>query len=423
MKEIAVSDRYNWFELITLFLFNGVVMMSIETHIGRLFSYGFRPLFLLSVGAGIALVLWWVGVLSGHLSAPNVIVSIIDWHAHEMLFGFVGSAIGGFLLTAVANWTGRPAVQGIRLALIVCCWLLARVVVTLDMGLSNTLVMLIDSSYWMALTFFMAWEVIAVKNYRNLKIVGILAGFTLLNLGYHASAVFDLSWDSAQIAIRATVVLVCVLISVIGGRIIPAFTANWIRMNLGPEASRPPMATNFDRLVVAATVLLLPFWSVIPTHPVTAWLALVTGCLHLLRVSRWHVELIWREPLLLILHTGYAWLGIGFICLGVGYLFDIFPATAGVHALTVGAMASLILGVSSRAAMGHTNRALTAYPLLSASFVLINLAAVARLGAGMIASNTLIWISAGCWLLALLLFAIKFAPILLGPTPLLRNGL
>lgn len=386
-----------------------------EGHISRLFSYGFRPLFLCTVLSAIFFMVWWIGIVQGLLPAPDSRLSPFVWHGHEMLFGVVGSAIGGFLMTAVANWTRRPPVRGLLLACLVFCWLLARLVIAFDFGLPRLLLALLDSSYLLMLTVLMGREVLAAKNFRNAKIVLVLAILTCLNLTFHVDGVTGWQIGSAQLSLRATLILVCILISIIGGRIIPAFTGNWLRARYGPSTALPAPFGKVDIAAISLTVILALAWTILPFEMVTGYIALIAGVLQLLRQARWQPLKTWPDPLVLVLHTGYAWLGIGFILLGISIIGGQLPSSAGIHALGVGGMAGLILAVSSRAALGHTNRPLVAGGVVSAAFVMINLAALARVLAS-ITGSELLSTAAFLWVVAFILFGIRYAPILLGPS-------
>lgn len=387
---------------------------GLESHVSRLFSYGFRPLFLCMIVAALFLVPWWIAVMKGVAPPASTGLSVLAWHGHEMLFGFVGAAIGGFLLTAVSNWTGRPPVSGVPLGILIACWILGRLVSFQHPGLPDGVVMLVDASYFALLTILMGREVWLGRNIRNLKIVGILAVFTLLNLLFHVDAVLGTSWGVDQVSIRGAFLVVVILITVIAGRIVPAFTGNWLRRRHGPDTAVPPGFGRIDFAVVVATVVTALAWSLWPANPITGYVAIVTGCLHLLRLARWMPHRALPDPLLIVLHVGYAWLGIGLALLGLGILVDAIAPSAGVHAIGVGAMAGLILAVSSRAALGHTNRPLAAGPLLSLAYILINLAAIVRVMVN-IAGLDLLIVAGALWVLAFLLFAFKFAPVLLGP--------
>jgi len=388
---------------------------SPEGLVSRLFSYGFRPLFLCTVLAALAFIGWWIAILEGIVPPPNSVLNPIAWHSHEMMFGFAGSAIGGFLLTAVANWTKRPPVHGIQLATLVACWMLARVSLAYDFGLSPLILTLVDSSYFILLSLLMAREVVMARNFRNLGVIGILIVFTLLNITFHLDRWWDVPFDTQQRSIRAMLIVICILLSVIGGRIIPAFTGNWLRKNYGPEVPAPVSSNGFDTFVILMTVVLAISWMSLPMYWLTGCIAVATGMLHVMRQLRWQPGRTWKDPLVVVLHVGYAWIGIGFLLLGISILTSVMPTSAGIHSIGVGAIAGLILAVSSRAALGHTNRPLHAGALASAAFLLINLAALVRVGASALGLD-LIVPAAALWLLAFILFSIRFAPILVGPS-------
>jgi uncharacterized protein involved in response to NO len=348
--------------------------------IERLFSYGFRPLFLSAVVAAIVLVSWWIGWLRGYL-VPPAGIDPVAWHTHEMLFGFVGAAIGGFLTTAVANWTKRPPIKNGWLVLLVVTWIAARITAAVETGLPFEATIIIYASYWLLLTVLMGREIYQSGNHRNHKIVAILVAFLCLELGFF--------FYQAEV-IRAVLILICILISVIGGRIIPAFTGNWLKSQEGNDVRSPGVFNWVDQVAITFTVIFAICWSPMPDSSLTGVLGLFTGFAHLVRLSRWCGYLTFSNPLLLILHVSYGWLVIGFI-----------------------AITGLILAVSSRAAFGHTNRPLVAGRLLSASFVLINLAAITRMF--VVIDAPMLIVSAGCWLGAFLLFAVRVVPILLDP--------
>ncbi len=364
-------------------------------------SYGFRPLFICTAGAAILYIAWWVGVLEGVLPLPANASNLIYWHAHEMLFGFVGSAMGGFLLTAVANWTGRPPVQGAMLAAVVLAWIAARVIFSTDLGLPGPIVVAIDASYFALLTILMGREIIAAGNLRNLQILLILTIVTCLNVTFHFYP---------DQTIRLFMMLACILVGVIGGRIIPAFTGNWLRRRHGPATAVPAGPNHFDHTVMIATALFAALWTFAPNATATAPAALVCGALHLARMSRWMGHRTITEPLLLVLHIGYGWLGTGFMLLGALSLAG-SPPSAALHALAVGGLALMIAAVSSRAAMGHTGRPLVAGTLLTIVFTLITVATLARVLAAW--NSLFLDISAALWIAAFSLYALRMVPILL----------
>ena len=395
-----------------------------KNRIELIFSNGFRPLFICTALSALALLCWWISYLYGYLPGPSSSFSPIAWHSHEMLFAFIGSAIGGFLLAAVAKWSGRTPVNGVPLMLLVACWILGRVAISFGAGFSPELILIADSSYWILLALLVGREILISRNYRNLKVVLILMLFILLNSLFHLGSFPQFAEELPELqsyAIRAALMLVCLLISLIGGRIIPAFTGNWLRQKQIRDNQQLPLKLPApfgaaDIVAVIATILLAFSWTLFPEALGTAAIAVIASMLQLFRLARWNSLSIIREPMLLSLHIGYAWIGVGFLIIAVSVFSNAVPTSTAVHALSVGAMAGLILSVAARAALGHTNRLLKAGGLMTIAFWVINLAALTRVLASLYPTHFLP-VSAVLWLLAFLLFAIRYLPILISPAP------
>lgn len=378
------------------------------------FSYAFRPLFLFGIVWAIILIGWWVLALSGQLGLPPIQYPGVLWHSHEMLFGFVGAAVGGFLLTAIANWTSRPPVNGTPLIILTLLWLAGRIVMALSGELPPLLVALTDLSYLIVLTLLAAREVISASNTRNYKILIVLSLLILINLIWHLGWILghENALAISQAAMRAGIVIVTLLISAIGGRITPAFTRNWMNRS-GKTNSLPSVDfSRIDALAIFFTATLLPLWSLWPNSMITGIMALLAGCMQAARLSRWKGLSTFSEPLLLILHLGYSWLGIGYLLLAASILTSGVPAGSAIHALTLGAMTTMILGVAARAALGHTNREVTSSPLLNYCFVLVTLAAIARVLAGFVWYMPLLYISTVLIIAGLGIYAWVYVPIL-----------
>ncbi|XOV86514.1 MAG: NnrS family protein [Pseudomonadota bacterium] len=371
-------------------------------------SYGFRPLFLCVVAVALILIPWWIAIFFGAVPYLGPL-PVISWHGHEMIFGFAGAAIGGFLLTAVANWTGRPPISGLPLAFIVTSWLLTRVAFAVDLGLTPGWLALMDCAYWFILTTLVGREILLARNYRNLKVVLILGCFLALTLAFHLGGP-AVDWQRALL--RCALILTSLLITLIGGRIIPAFTTNWLRANR-PMTTLPGNIRALEAATFTFTLMLVGCWTIMPEDTLTGAVAVVAGLLQLARLCFWQGHRTLAEPLLFALHAGYAWLGIGFLLIGLTALGAVPLTSAGVHALGAGAMAAMIMAVASRAAMGHTGRRLAAGPLLATSFLLVHAAALLRVGASF-NPQFLIW-SALAWSLAFVSFAIPMLPILVRP--------
>ena len=376
-----------------------------------LFSGAFRPLFLLFALLAPLAILVWLAAYLGYWPLFAAHQSPLDWHAHEMLFGIVGGAVGGFLFTAVANWTGRTPLQGGPLLLLVLTWLAGRAVNAPGLALPGPVTALVDLAY-LALVALLLWrELYQGGNRRNYVILAVIVALLAANALYHAAT---LGWvEGRQWGIRAGTFIVVLLICVIGGRIIPAFTRNWLMLHRSPVA--PPAEFNrLDGAAIAAAVLLVPCWTAWPGHPVTGGLLVLAAVLHAVRLARWRGVHTASEPLLLVLHVGYAWVPVGFLVLGAAILLGL-PASAGVHALTVGAMTTMIMAVSARAAMGHTGRPLHAPRLLTLAYLLITLAAATRVVAALTGDLQLTAAAGVLWVLAFAAFLPVVTPILVQP--------
>jgi uncharacterized protein involved in response to NO len=216
-----------------------------------------------------------------------------------------------------------------------------------------------------------------------------------------------------QWGIRGATLTIILLISIIGGRIIPAFTRNWLVLKQ-VKSQTPTEFNRFDIATIATTVLLLPLWVFMPLHPITGVLLLIASLFHGIRVSRWQGLRTLGEPLLLILHVGYCWIPIGFLVLGISVLLQ-HPASGGIHALTVGAMTTMIMAISSRAALGHSGRPLGSTALLNSAFLLISVSALLRVLASELGFSTLIWAAGLLWLAAFLCYIGAVLPVLIQP--------
>jgi uncharacterized protein involved in response to NO len=245
----------------------------------------------------------------------------------------------------------------------------------------------------------------------------MLAALSLLlagNLLVHLDAVGVA--DTAELGNRIGVATLLMLISLVGGRIIPSFTRNWLTKNR-PEIGPPRPEGRLDHAVLGVTALALVTWSVAPDAVMTACSAIIAGSAIGLRMSRWQGHKTMRDPLLLILHVGYAWLAVGLVLLGLDELFDLLPTTAALHALTVGAIGTMTLAVMTRASLGYTGRPLVAGPGTQAIYALATLAALLRVlspfaGAQMM---LMLWAAGASWTAAFGLFAILYGRVLTRP--------
>lgn len=374
-----------------------------------LFSYGFRPFFLLgSIYAGLA-ILAWLPVFMGELSLTTTL-SPRDWHVHEMLYGFLPAAMTGFLLTAIPNWTGRLPLRGPPLMFLVALWAAGRVCVTFSAQTGWLAAMLVDTSFLAMVAAAAAREIIAGKKWGNLGVIALVLMLLAGNVAFHLEAHFH---DVAQIGIRVGIAVIVLLISVIGGRIIPSFTRNWLaKQNPG---RLPAPFGRFDKLTIVLSVLALVVWILAPDGAGTGAVLTAAGVMHLVRLGRWAGGRTGREPLLLVLHVGYIFVPLGFLLNAAG-AFELVAAGAGIHAWTAGAAGVMTLAVMSRATLGHTGQQLTASVPTRLIYVSIVVAAVARICAVLEPAQgiALLHIATAAWAAAFLGFALVFGPTLIG---------
>ena len=376
-------------------------------------SYAFRPFFLLNGLFAIVVISIWMLALhgSGYVSVP---ANIPYWHGHEMVVGFGLAAVAGFVLTAVATWTGRPAVQGTWLGILVLSWLLGRVAMTAADQLPYWLVASVDTVFPFLLTLLIGREVIGGGNRRNYPIVGLVLILAMLNLLYHLGTLRILP-GMDRLALYFLIHMLLLMITVIAGRIIPNFTANWLRAR-GHE--RLPVSHSLtNRIAIAATIATGVSASIAPFGPVTGSLAAVAALSHAVRLARWRGLATTSEPLLFVLHAAYLWLPVGYALTALAAFGLVFPVTSALHALTMGAIGNMILAVTSRVALAHTGRALRAPRLIVVSYVVLNVAVVARVLSPLMPelSVGMIDLSATGWIAAFALFVGVYWPVLTGP--------
>ena len=375
------------------------------------FRGGFRPFFFAGAAWALIALCLWICSLVGEITLPTAIEALA-WHRHEMLFGFVGAIIGGFLLTAVPNWTGRLPIAGWPLAGLFSLWAAARLAVLFSGTLSLWLAGLLDVGFFVVLGLLAAREVLEANN-RNTPVVGMILLFGVADLtDYLANANVipwpDLGWQLA-------IALVVLLISLIGGRIIPSFTRNWMAKR-GVKTGLPTQPGKFDLVVIGATAVAMLFWLVGPPELLTGVVVVAAGALQLVRWARWRGWRTFADPLVLILHVGYLWIPVGLGLLGLS-LAGYVPRSAAIHSLTAGAMATMILAVMTRASLGHTARELKASPLTVIVYALVTAGALLRVAASLtlIDYNMGIDIAGVAWGGAFLLFLIAYAPVLWRP--------
>lgn len=378
-----------------------------------LWTFAFRPFFLAAgLWATFAILLWaWLYATGTQLPSH---FDPLSWHIHEMLFGFTYAAIAGFLLTAIANWTGRPPIAGPLLGTLAGVWLLGRVVALVSAVMPLWLAGVIELLFPLLLAGVALREIIAGKNARNLKVplpIIVLAIADLLMYEEMAGANVP-----AGIGWRLGICGLLALISLIGGRIIPAFTRNWLRQR-GVRGNMPPQHGHIDTAALGLLQLGLLSWALFPYAHATGGLLLLAGVANLLRVSRWRGLITFTEPLMIILHLAYVWIGLGLILLGASIFTAQVPLAAAVHALTIGVIGTMILAIMPRVTLGHTGRPITADPNIVMAFVAIIAATIARLLAAFLPHSSInfLQVSSLFWAAGFGLFVWHYTRMLLGP--------
>lgn len=372
-------------------------------------ALGFRPFFLAAGVAAILTVAVWLLILSGYWPQPGHLAGTA-WHAHEMLFGYLAAVIAGFLLTAVRNWTGMPTPTGVRLGALVLLWLAGRLAPWL--GLPPLLIALLDLAFFPALALALWRPLWHGPNPVNRVFLAVFASMTLAGAMVHLDA-FGLLAGGATRGHRLMLDLVLLIVLLVSGRVMPFFIRS------GIAGAQPRVFPLLERgiFVVAPGFLIADLMQ--PFGQVAGGLAIALGLLQLARLVGWHDRRIWSTPMLAVLYAGLCWLVLGLILDGWPAFTDMAPRSA-LHALTVGAIGVVTLGMMSRVAVGHTGRPMQAAPLTLVAFVLINLAAFLRgLAPLLIPAGYHTWLMAGglCWMLAFALFLWVHAPMLLRPRP------
>jgi uncharacterized protein involved in response to NO len=349
----------------------------------------------------------WILMLGGAIALPTAF-DPITWHFHELLFGFVAAAIAGFLFTTIPNWTGRFPLQGWPLGTLVLLWIMGRIAVAVSAWTGHAVAMAADLSFLILFGAAVAREIVTGRNWRNLPVLAAVATLCAANAMVHAGLFGHMEWEQAGKRLAITVVVL--LISLIGGRIIPSFTTNWLRRQ-GTDDYPVPFG-QFDRAVLAISILALAIWVIAGLNTLSGAALIVAAFVHAVRLARWRGQATFREPLLWILHIGYAWLPLGLALLG-GAAWRPALATTALHALTVGAMGTMVLAVMTRASLSHSKRELTAERGTLIVYLLVLIAALARLAAPFAGANYIVAldVAGGAWIAAFALFVVLYSPL------------
>lgn len=362
---------------------------------------GFRPFYLGATLFACLSIPAWIVLFIGQTEWTPVIPPLL-WHAHEMLFGFAAAVIMGFLMTAVKAWTGLSTPRGAALAALIGIWLAARIAATFG---PYPVYAALDIVLLPAVAVILGRLLLRAGNRRNLPLVGLLGLLTVANLVFHLAMLGFLEVSAIR-PLYAALALIVLIESVMGGRVIPAFTMN------GVPGLRLKVDPLMEKATGVASVLALLLWIFLPNAIATALVLVGAAVLQMLRLASWKPWLTVHKPILWVLHLAYAWIPVGFLLLALGVV-GWFPMSAGVHALAVGATGGLIIGMVTRTARGHTGRPLHASPMEVAAYALVFLAAIVRVVAPLVVPQYLIVsviVASSAWALAFALYLALYTP-------------
>jgi len=375
-------------------------------------SVGFRPFYIAAALFAATAVPLWIANYAGFLHFGSYLTGRA-WHAHEMLFGFAPAVITGFLFTAVQNWTGQRLPHGYLLMGFVALWLAGRVTVLTGPA---WLAIPFDLAFLPAVAIAIGIPIVHTRNFRNLFAVGVLLGLAAANALFHCAQLGHLPFAAEVTAIAVSFDVLTILMAVIGGRVVPMFTRNAV-----PDA-RPTRIPHIEFCALGLLFFLLVMDLLAPWLPaLTKWtgvLATMAAIVHLIRLSLWAPLATWREPLLWILPLSYLWIPVALALKATTILGDVIPISVSFHALAVGAMGGLMIGMMSRSARGHTGRPLAAGRTETAMFLLIQAAALARILPLIVVPSLYfggLILSASLWAVAFTLFAIRYWPVVTRP--------
>src|SRR6056297_1090537 len=376
-------------------------------------AYGFRPFFFGAAVWAVLAMMLWVPMLAGHVSLPTGF-DPVSWHAHEFLYGYLGAVVAGFLFTAVPNWTGRLPIVGWPLGALAALWLAGRVAVMVSAGLPPLLVAAVDLAFPAAFALILLREIVAGRNWRNLMVLGILSLFILGNAFFH--------WEAAQGAyaaqgygLRLGLGAGILMIAVIGGRVVPSFTRNWLVKRRSRALPAAPMQP-FDKAALVLLALALVLWVAWPLGALTGVALALVGVLHAVRLARWAGHRTFAEPLVMVLHAGYAFVPLGALALAAEILAPGSFGMAGAqHFWMAGAIGLMTLAVMTRATLGHTGQELRAGAGTVTIYLALILSVIARVAGGVWPefSGLLNTVAGLFWILAFGGFAVLYGALLL----------
>jgi len=384
-------------------------------------SYGYRPFFLFAAIIAALQMIVWIFVWADGWSLPTAL-DPISWHAHSFLFDYFWAILGGFLLTAVPNWTGRLPIAGYRLGALAVLWIIGRIAVNCSAFMWLPLAIILEMLFPFTLIFSLGREIIVGKNYRNLKVLAIISLMIPANLIFDYQAYYQ-GYGADGAGARLATALAVMLIILIGGRIIPSFTRNWL-VKRGSAILPAPFGA-YDKIIMIVSAVALLAWVIFSNAYIynaagadcAAVLLIIAGVGNFVRQLRWKAWLTLSESLLWVLHLGYLFVPLGFIAVGLAILgwfpSDIAPAQ---HLWMAGGIGLMTMAVMTRASLGHSGRELTAGPAVTSLYAALFCSVWLRLIAGIMSNNlTLLSVSAALWIYTFAGFVILYWKILTAP--------
>lgn len=366
-----------------------------------LFSLGFRPFFMMSLAFFIFVIFYFTLAYAGVFSTETFSWDLVTWHRHEMIFGYSSAVIAGFLFTAVPNWTGHATPKNLPLFLICLFWVLGRVAIFFSSYIPKNLVALIDIPFYLVCALGILPALIKSKNKRNYFFILLLIIQSVANSIMH--------YGDPALGMRMGLNIIVLIMLIIGGRVIPFFTEN----ATGIKIFRNPLIEK-TAMICAIIAAILDVWRFAPLLSATA--LLIAAFANLWRFSQWKTIETMDNPLLWVLHLGYAWLVVGMFLKSAELFGFILPNAVANHAFTIGGIVTLTIGMMARVSLGHTGRPLKADFKIISSFIMVAMAAFIRV--------FLVWffpqfaiglyiVSAFLLCFAFLLMAVKYFPIFL----------
>ena len=390
-------------------------------------TFGFRPFFLVGGLYAVIAMLAWVTWLMLHsanavIVQPTIAIPAHLWHGHEMLFGFAGAVITGFMLTAVPGWTGARRVAGVQLVIMMIVWIAGRVVMWFSAFLPAFLVAAIDMAHLPLLAAILARGLILRPAPRNLIFLAILIFLTVANGAFHGEWT-GLSEDSASWGLAIALLTTTLMVVILGGRVVPSFTRN-VMIRTGQNRNLPHSIALLDKASIAGMVAVVGCYLFAAPDAVTGVLAAFAAVTNIARLGLWRWRSVLGEPILWSLHLAYLWIPVGLATLSTSLLAGWPSQSAALHLLAIGAIGGMTLAMMTRAPLGHTGRPLIVTRPIAVAYLLIAIAALMRgFGLDVFPADyfLVIFIAGALWTAGFLIFVVTYTPILLGPSLKLQN--